>query len=72
MSPDNSDTVRLRRNRSGDVIHRDGCPHLRKTSIPWIWAEKNADEDWAKTAPWLSACKTCNPPSPLNSEADRA
>jgi hypothetical protein len=70
---DKTNDARLRRNCTGDVIHRAGCPHVNpKTSVPWEWAEKNQDEDWRVTSPWLRPCKTCSPPSPLGPvEEDR-
>lgn len=50
----------------GDYIHRSTCRHATALGVVrWKWADNNPDEDWKRTAPWLKACKRCDPPSPF-------
>lgn len=49
-----------------DYIHTSECrfaPGME--DMRWRWADENPTVDWKKEAPWLKACKRCNPPSPL-------
>lgn len=53
--------------RRTDTIHLSTCRYVRgQPGWRWVWADKNPDEDWEKTAPWLRRCQVCHPPSPLS------
>lgn len=57
--------VETRLVRVSDKVHRDSCRYAKGDgALGWIYAEKNPEVDWLAEG-WLSACKVCNPPSPL-------
>ena len=59
--------VRLGPPAFGSTIHRNDCRVLAQAKSPalrWQWADKHPDVDWKVTAPWLKACRICEPPSP--------
>jgi hypothetical protein len=59
--------LHLVRRRHSDYIHTSECRHATAGAVRWVWADRNPDVDWAKTAPWLKPCSRCKPPSPLSS-----
>lgn len=66
MSGERERRALLMRNLRSDCIHRADCSRVLPGAVNWRWAERNQDEDWKVTAPWLKACKVCDPPSPAS------
>jgi hypothetical protein len=66
--------LRLYRNRTGDVIHHEGCRHIKSGAVHWDWADETLigwvlgkplqcglSENSTGVLRWLTACKACQP-----------
>jgi hypothetical protein len=54
--------IRLGPPSSGDCIHLNTCPVLKRakgTPLRWRWADEHPD-DWAYV-PWMRYCGVCDP-----------